>query len=98
MPSLLSRVAIACYHHRRRVLFAWIALVLAAVVLAPALAGKWSNSDRLPGTDSQAAQDVLASQFPAQAGESDAAVFSGIAAHRAAAEQSSSPGWAASPG
>ena len=33
------------------------------------------------------AQDVVASQFPAQAGESDAAVFSGIAGHRAAAEQ-----------
>jgi RND superfamily putative drug exporter len=87
MPSLLSRVAIACYRRRRRVLLAWIALVLVAVVLGPALAGKWSNSSRLPGTDSQAAQDVLASQFPAQAGESDAVVFSGIAGHRAAAEQ-----------
>ena len=87
MPSVLSRVAIACYRHRRRVLFAWMALVVAAVVLGPALAGKWSNSGRLPGTDSQAAQDVLASQFPAQAGESDAVVFSGIAGHREAAEQ-----------
>ena len=80
---MLSRLAIACYRHRRRVLLAWVALVVAAVILGPGLAGQWSNSGRLPGTDSQAAQDVLAAQFPAQAGEGDAAVFSGIAGHRA---------------
>ena len=87
MPSVLSRLAIACYRHRRRVLFAWITLVLVAVILGPAMAGKWSNSSRLPGTDSQAAQDVLATQFPAQAGESDAVVFSGIAGRQVDAQQ-----------
>lgn len=87
MPLLLSRLALVCYRHRRRVLLAWVALVVAAVTLGPALAGRWSNSSRLPGTDSQAAQDVLAAQFPAQAGESDAAVFAGIATHRATADE-----------
>ena len=84
---MLSRLAIACYRHRRRVLLAWVALVVAAVIVGPGLAGRWSNSSRLPGTDSQAAQDVLAAQFPAQAGEGDAAVFAGIAGHRAAAQE-----------
>ena len=84
---MLNRLAIACYRHRRRVLLAWVAVVVAAVTLGPGLAGRWSNSGRLPGTDSQAAQDVLAAQFPAQAGESDAAVFAGIAGHRAAAQE-----------
>ena len=66
---MLSRLAIACYRHRRRVLLAWVALVVAAVIVGPGLAGRWTNSGRLPGTDSQAAQDVLAAQFPTQAGE-----------------------------
>jgi RND superfamily putative drug exporter len=87
MNPVLSRLAIACYRHRRRVLMAWAALVVAAVTLGPGLAGRWSNSSRLPGTDSQAAQDVLAAQFPNQAGEGDAAVFSGIAGHRAPAQE-----------
>ncbi len=84
---MLSRLAVVCYRHRRRVLLAWVALVVVAVTLGPGLAGRWSNSGRLPGTDSQAAQDVLAAQFPAQAGESDAAVFAGITGHRAAAQE-----------
>lgn len=79
---MLGRLAIACYRHRRRVLLAWLALVVAALTLGPGLAGRWSHSSRLPGTDSQAAQDVLAAQFPSQAGEGDAAVFAGIAGHR----------------
>ncbi len=83
---MLSRLAIVCYRHRSRVLLAWVALVVAAVTLGPGLAGQWSHSGRLPGTDSQAAQDVLAAQFPAQAGEGDAAVFSGIAGHRGVAQ------------
>jgi RND superfamily putative drug exporter len=87
MTPALSRIAIACFRHRRRVVLLWLALVIAAVTLGPALAGKWSHSGRLPGTDSQAAQDVLASQFPAQAGESDGAVFAGITGHRAAADE-----------
>ncbi len=87
MTPVLSRLAIACYRHRRRVLLAWVALVVAAMTVGPGLAGRWSNSSRLPGTDSQAAQDVLAAQFPAQAGEGDAAVFAGIAGHRAAAQE-----------
>jgi RND superfamily putative drug exporter len=87
MTPVLSRLAIVCYRHRRRVLLAWVALIVAAVTLGPGLAGRWSNSGRLPGTDSQAAQDVLAAHFPTQAGESDAAVFAGIARHRAAAQE-----------
>src|SRR6516165_152474 len=87
MTPVLSRLAIACYRHHRRVLLTWVALVVAAVTLGPGLAGRWSHSGRLPGTDSQAAQDVLAAQFPGQAGESDAAVFAGIAGHRALAQE-----------
>ncbi len=87
MPSVLGRLAVACYRHRRRVLLAWTALVVVALTLGPSLAGAWSHSSRLPGTDSQAAQDVLAANFPAQAGEGDAAVFAGIAGHRTAAEE-----------
>jgi RND superfamily putative drug exporter len=87
MTPVLSRLAIVCYRRRRRVLLAWVALVVAAVTLGPGLAGRWHNSGRLAGTDSQAAQDVLAAQFPAQAGESDAVVFAGIAGHRAAAQE-----------
>ena len=87
MTPVLSRLATACYRHRRRVLLAWVALVVAAVIVGPGLAGRWTNSGRLPGTDSQAAQDVLAAQFPAQAGEGDAAVFGGIAGHRVAAQE-----------
>jgi RND superfamily putative drug exporter len=82
---MLGRLAIACYRHRRRVLLLWLALVVAAITVGPGLAGRWSHSSRLPGTDSQAAQDVLATQFPSQAGEGDAVVFAGISGHRGAA-------------
>jgi RND superfamily putative drug exporter len=84
---MLGRLAIACYRHRRRVLLAWVALVVAAITIGPGLAGRWSHNGRLPGTDAQAAQDVLAAQFPSEAGESDAAVFGGIAGHRGPADE-----------
>ena len=97
MPSLLSRVAVACYRHRRRVLFAWVALVVAAVILGPSLAGTWSNSSRLPGTDSQAAQDVLAAKFPAQAGEATPPCSLALRA-TGPRRRRSWTGWAANPG
>jgi RND superfamily putative drug exporter len=84
---MLARLAAYSYRRRRLIVITWIALVILAVGGSTALAGKWTNTGRLPGTDSQAAFDVLHRQFPAQAGEEDQVVFDHVSAHHAAVSE-----------
>ena len=77
---MLARLARFSYHRRKLVLLGWIGLLIVAVVAGGALKGEWSTSGRLPGTDSQAAYDLLKEQFPARAGEDGSFVFGDIGA------------------
>ncbi len=66
MTGPLYRIAGACVRHARVTVALWVILVVAV-----AIAGKWVGEDTnddltLPGTDSTAAQDLLAAQFPKQ--------------------------------
>ena len=67
---MLKRIADVCYRHRWRVLLAWVAAFVLMSVLGSALAGEFSQSFRLPASDSQKAFDLLDQRFPARAGES----------------------------
>jgi RND superfamily putative drug exporter len=79
---VLARIATTCFTHRKRVLLVWLALIVASVGFSAAFAGKWASNTTLKGTDSQAAYNVLSRQFPAEAGEEDAVLFSPAAGHQ----------------
>ncbi len=61
--------------HRVPVLIAWIAAVVAVVFLVGTVGAKTSNDLSLPGTDSQAATDLLADRFPPQQNGANPVVF-----------------------
>jgi putative drug exporter of the RND superfamily len=67
--SLLGRLAAWCYDHRRRVLAGWLLAALVVVGLAQWAGGRLDNNFALPGSPSQQAQDLLASRFPGQQGD-----------------------------
>ena len=72
---VLKRIAGVCYRHRWRVVLAWVAGFVAMMALSSALAGEFSQSFRLPESDSQRAFDLLDRNFPARAGETAFVVF-----------------------
>src|SRR5437763_3615815 len=80
---MLSRLASTSYRHRKAVLGAWLTLLVLMVTVGGSLAGKWATGGRLPGTDSQRAQDIAAREFPQRTGEPGALVFADIGGHRA---------------
>jgi uncharacterized membrane protein YdfJ with MMPL/SSD domain len=57
------------------VLGAWVVAVALLILLAGQFGSNTSNNLRLPGTDSQAASDLLASRFPPQQNGSNPLVF-----------------------
>ena len=81
---MLARLARFSYQRRKLVLLGWVALLIVAIAAGGALKGEWSTSGRLPGTDSQAAYDLLKEQFPARAGEDGSFVFGDVGANPAA--------------
>ncbi len=81
---MLLRIARTSFHHRRMVLALWLLAFVAAFTVGPALAGDYANSGRLPHTDSQAAYDSLARDFPQRHGDEARIVFADIRRDRAA--------------
>jgi putative drug exporter of the RND superfamily len=73
--GVLSRLAAWCYGHRRSVVVAWFAVLLAAVGGSSAMGSAYQ--DRLGGgpADSQKAQDLLRERFPERAGDTANVVF-----------------------
>ncbi|HTB69987.1 MAG TPA: MMPL family transporter [Solirubrobacteraceae bacterium] len=61
--------------HRRYVIVGWIALLLVINVLAQSAGTSYSNNFTLPNSDAQRASNLLASSFPAQAGDRDTIVY-----------------------
>ena len=60
-----------CFLHRRAVLAVWLIALIGFFGLSWLTGSAYSNSASLPGTDSAKAQQVLTTDFPAQAGDSD---------------------------
>ncbi len=63
-PSPLGRLAGAIARRRAVVIGIWVATLVAVVALAPRIAGEWSANYATPGSDSNAAEELLDARFP----------------------------------
>ena len=73
---MLQTLARTCYRRRRRVLAAWIVLVVALVTLNGSFGGKFLDEFKLSGSESQQAFDLLKSHgFGSRAGFGGQVVF-----------------------
>jgi putative drug exporter of the RND superfamily len=66
---MLKRITSWSFRHRRVVVVAWIAILVAINLAAMTLGGENKQEFMSPGTDSKAAIDLLDERFPAQAGD-----------------------------
>jgi RND superfamily putative drug exporter len=66
----LGRLAAWCYDHRRRVLLGWLLAAVAVIWLAQWAGSRLDNNFALASSPSQQAQNLLASRFPSQKGDS----------------------------
>ncbi len=64
------------YHHRWVVVVSWVVALVGLTGLGTVIGTSYSNDNSLPGTDTQAAVDLLEREFPAEAGETDTIVWS----------------------
>jgi putative drug exporter of the RND superfamily len=67
---MLRNLALWCYRRRRTVLATWLLVLVGCVFLSKSVGGAYSQSLRLPGTESQKAADLLDADFPSRAGDS----------------------------
>jgi putative drug exporter of the RND superfamily len=65
----LARLADLAYRRRGRVVLAWIAALVAVIVVVPRVAGDFSSNFEFPGTESQQAADLVEDHFPRSSGE-----------------------------
>lgn len=69
--SAFARIARWCYTHRAATILGWIAAAIVITVIGSSVGTKEIANSRLPGTESQAAYDLLAAHSPAANGDSD---------------------------
>ena len=74
-PTLLARLADWSYRRRKRVLLLWIVLLVGPLPARGAFGGDYGFTFSTPGSNSQKAQDLLESGFPARAGDNVDVVF-----------------------
>jgi RND superfamily putative drug exporter len=72
---MLERTARWSYEHRWRMLVIWIVALVGFGVLMNVAGGPYATNFSLPGTESQAAFDLLKERFPGQAGDQATVVF-----------------------
>ncbi|MCX6510499.1 MAG: MMPL family transporter [Actinobacteria bacterium] len=75
MSNVLYRIGRVCTRRRWRVLFAWVAIVIALVVVGKVAGGQFVDRLQIPGVESQKATNLLLETFPSQAGGSMQVVF-----------------------
>src|SRR5215471_10563374 len=75
MAQALHRLGLFTARWKWLVLGVWVVVIAAVVGLAHGFGSNTSNNLRLPGTDSQAATDLLAARFPPQQNGSNPLVF-----------------------
>jgi putative drug exporter of the RND superfamily len=74
-PTVLGRLAGACYDRRRLVLVLWILAVIAISVIAGTVGTQFQNKFSSGNTESQQAANLLNAKFPSQAGDVAQVVF-----------------------
>jgi uncharacterized membrane protein YdfJ with MMPL/SSD domain len=75
LPRRLHRLGLAAAHQKWVFILLWIVAVVVFLSLYHAAGSNTSNNLDLPGTDSQAATDLLADQFPPQQNGKNPIVF-----------------------
>jgi uncharacterized membrane protein YdfJ with MMPL/SSD domain len=75
MARALHRLGMFAARRKWVVLGAWILLIAVLIALSRSFGSNTSNNLQLPGTDSQAAADLLAARFPPQQNGSNPLVF-----------------------
>ncbi|MGD9702986.1 MAG: MMPL family transporter [Acidimicrobiia bacterium] len=75
MSRVLYRLGRSSARHPWRVVGAWLLIALAVFSLQSAVGGETTDDFALPGTETQAATDLLEASFPAQSGASGQVVF-----------------------
>ena len=83
----LARLADLVYRRRGRVVLAWIVTLAAVLVIVPRVAGDFAGEFGTPGSESQAATDLLEAHFPRNSGESVNVVWEAPAGARGAEER-----------
>jgi putative drug exporter of the RND superfamily len=71
----MARLARWCFTHRRRVVAAWLLVLVVAIGLSATAGSSFTSNLSLPNTDSQAAATLLTQNFPAASGEGDQVVI-----------------------
>jgi RND superfamily putative drug exporter len=66
---VLQRLTQLAYHHRRIVVVAWLTLLVIAATLGGRFGGDDTTDYGTPGSESSAANDLVAEQFPAGSGD-----------------------------
>ena len=66
---MIERLALLSFRHRWLTLSVWVVILLGAVGAASAFSGDFADGGRLRGTDSDAAYQVIGSEFPPEAGD-----------------------------
>ena len=74
-PSMFQRWAHVSYHHRWPIVIAWVAALVVVVGMTARFRGEAETNFSLPGSESQAARDLLEARFPQRAGDSADVVF-----------------------
>jgi uncharacterized membrane protein YdfJ with MMPL/SSD domain len=75
VPRLLHRLGLFAAHKKWVVLLGWLLVLIVVGALVKSVGANTSNNLELPGTDSQAATDVLAERFPPQQNGKNPIVF-----------------------
>lgn len=75
MSTYLFRLGKWAFRRRRWVLGVWLAIAVAAVVLATVSGGKTNDTFTIPGTESQDTTDLLEQKLPALGGAQTQVVF-----------------------
>ena len=75
MSAFLFRLGRNSARQPLRVIGVWLIVAVAVIGLQAGAGGKFDNSERVPGVESQHAADVLNNRFPSQGGQSARIVF-----------------------
>jgi putative drug exporter of the RND superfamily len=74
-PGLLAGLAGWCFDRRKRVLLAWVLILLVCTVVSQMVGANFQNKFSGGGSESAHAQDFLKANFPSQAGDTAQVVF-----------------------
>ena len=74
-PTGLGRWAGRCYDHRRKVVLAWILLLIGVTAVSQLVGTRFQNNFTAGNTPSQQAANILDSRFPTRSGDTADVVF-----------------------